>query len=145
MNLITQPNNYSCLPTSYAMVTNTTPEYYFKEIGHDGSGICFPGAPAPFHCRCFSTPECAAVAYKLGFYTYEIPNGYNHGSLIINPDNSKIYRYMAKHVGIILGKHVYSETAHAMAWDRFEVFDPNGFKACKEHYKIDAFIIIGEI
>lgn len=145
MNLIRQPNEFSCLPTSYAMVTGKTPEYYFKEIGHDGSAECFPGAVPPFDRRCFSSPECAEVAYHLGYYSYEIPNGYSHGKLIINPDINKMYKYMAKHKGVILGKFNYSVTAHAMAWDGHEVYDPTGFVTLKEAYEIDSFIIIGEL
>lgn len=152
MNLLRQPNNYSCMPTAFAMATNSTPEYYFKEIGHDGSPILFEDMPEPYNHRCFVYPECFMVALDLGFASTDLPVAYgispsaksSSKSVIIN-QLERVYTRMRHYKGVLFGRYKGSDERHCMAWDGWEVLDPRGFKACKEHYEIDSFVIVTKL
>lgn len=111
------------------MVTDSTAQHYLLACKHAGLS------------RDFASPECCEVAYLLGYFCHEVPNGYSvDGKIVVNPYNTHIYSYMERHQGVILGR-IHNHN-HAAAWDGKKVFDPKGYFNRKENYDIHSFIIV---
>ena len=63
MQLQKQPNKWSCLPTSFAIVLNCPVQEIFDYLGHDGSEIIWPENKDPFNRRAFHIQEMIDFAY----------------------------------------------------------------------------------
>ena len=61
------PNNWSCLPSAFAMCMGTTLQMMCKLIGHDGSAIAWPGYPGPLDRRGFHIQEILHACHKLNY------------------------------------------------------------------------------
>lgn len=57
MNLIKQPNHWTCAAACVCMLTGTTLEEFYAYCGHDGSEDVQPTKKRPFGKRCFSARE----------------------------------------------------------------------------------------
>jgi hypothetical protein len=66
MQLMKQPNRWSCLTTSFAMVLNITYDELIKEIGHDGSKLMWPDLPDPMCRQSFHIQELILCCYRRG-------------------------------------------------------------------------------
>ncbi len=62
MRLLTQPNHWTCLPTSAAMLLNMSLDGVFEYLGHDGSDIVWPDLPEPLCRRAFHIQEIIEMA-----------------------------------------------------------------------------------
>lgn len=65
MQLLTQPNHWTCLPTSAAMLLNMSLDDVLGHIGHDGSEIVWPDLPDPQRRRAFHIQEIVELALAL--------------------------------------------------------------------------------
>lgn len=147
MNLIKQPNAWSCVACSFAMATKRTLEEYIDKIGHDGSEIWWADVAEPYGRRCFTVAECTNVAWNVGYYVHEYRNGYEYGHEPLRkfePNEKELYSIMNRREGVLLATLKGSDNSHCLAWDGAEVLDPLGFKSVKECYNIESFLIIGE-
>lgn len=133
MEMMIQPNAWSCMPTALAMVLNLRPTDVIKVIGHDGSKIC-SNEQEPLCRRGFDYNEIFDVCYKIG-----VPVGLVatkpvsvHEQMIYEEQRAyaRIGSLLQKHRGIILG--LVDGKSHAVAWDTHMVHDPTGYK-----YEID--------
>ena len=68
MKIQKQPNRWSCLPTSFAMILDVDVNELIRKIGHDGSEILWPNLEEPYCRRAFHIEEIAMVCYGLGYY-----------------------------------------------------------------------------
>lgn len=126
MKRIKQPNNWSCLLTSFSMVFDLHIEQLITELGHDGSEIFWPDLPEPLCRRSFHIQEFILLGYKFGwlvtpfefrpvlgvfpgFKTHEINIG----------GEEKIFEIMKGKVGVL------TSNKHAVAWNGIEVLDPD--------------------
>lgn len=144
MNLLLQPNSWSCLPTAFAMCIDRTPKDIFDWLEHDGSKIIWPELPDPECRQGFTIEECihyaiADLIYPIVFWSDIMYAPERGGFQPFNP-MEKIAYYMQLKNGIVLcqgDKH-----GHAVAWNRSEqmVYDPKGFKAPIDEYEILGFI-----
>lgn len=57
MNLIKQPNHWTCAAACVCMLTNTTLDEFYAYCGHDGSEDVTPTKKRAFGKRCFSARE----------------------------------------------------------------------------------------
>jgi hypothetical protein len=64
MRLLTQPNKWTCLPTSVAMLMNVSLDDIFKYLGHDGSDIVWPHLSDPQNRRAFHIQEMIDFALE---------------------------------------------------------------------------------
>ncbi len=124
MQLIRQPNRWTCLPTAVAMAAGVTLEYVLDQIGHDGSEIVFPDLREPLCRRSFHIEEClTAVSDIYGFVPLSVTR--NHGIdedhvVSVQPDLSVLHHSF----GIALGEGV--RNLHAVAFKHTVFYDPNG-------------------
>ncbi len=73
MELLQQPNAWTCGVTALAMCCDTTVERVLELIGHDGSKVVDPTADSIFWRLAGIVPsELALAAYKLGYALVEI-------------------------------------------------------------------------
>jgi hypothetical protein len=136
MRLQRQPNRWSCLPTSFAMVLDVPVEELLRSIGHDGSEIAFPTEPEPACRRGFHIQECIDVALRLGCAVTPIELFPRHApSFSVQPlrvlfgdeqgNLDRFARLIDSGRGIITGpSRVWR---HAVAYDHGIVHDPKGF------------------
>ena len=66
MQLIRQPNKWSCSACAFAMALNLTLEEFINQIGHDGSEIWFPELFEPLCRKGFPFPECIQICLLNG-------------------------------------------------------------------------------
>lgn len=133
MRLIRQPNLWSCLPTSLAMVLSKSVEEIIDNIGHDGSEVCWPELPEPKCRRCFNMQEIIDVAILQGYSLTPIDalpsNGpaLGHERLTYSEEvaSLRINSYLKGFGGIITGK-LPTNMSHAVAWSKEFVYDPVG-------------------
>lgn len=133
-------NDWSCLPTAFAMAIDVSPEWLVQEIGHSGDDepYGYPGLKAGFHEQ-----ECIEVLLRHGYACTPIEVG---PTISPNLDKQKIrriyfggglggnwarlLRHMAGTCGVLTGTHMKSKTAwprgHAVAWDGEVIHDSIG-------------------
>ncbi len=89
MNVVLQPNQYSCAIAATAAALNRTFDEVLKAVGHDGSAILFPGLSEPARRAAIYDEDINVAALRLGFVTMKIA---------VNPcypdkDKTKIPKY----------------------------------------------------
>lgn len=151
MKLIKQPNKWSCLPTSFAMVLECDLSYILRSIGHDGSDIVNPNAPEPFNRRSFHLQELQEFIWNHGFFLTQFDANpclliteYSSPLFIRKAkENNKILKKLLKeNIGVIVGEPQPGKQ-HAVAWNKKLVYDPNGLRYPVEEFPIATFYIIG--
>lgn len=156
MQLKRQPNAWSCVLASAAMVFDTDYKTLIEMIGHDGSEVVLPSLPEPAKRRGFHMQEIIDCAIKLSHAVvpievlpYSTPDGKAEFPInfkirtdnnLFNWDNrSRLLHYMTNGEGIITG--LARKFRHAVAWDGHKIYDPHGltysFNDCK--IEIDCF------
>jgi len=140
MNLQNQPNERSCLVTSFAMCLSTKTEILFAEVGHDGMEVIYPENIPPYDTRPFCPEELYPSCLKRGYSCVAV-NRFNamsmpHGLHVIR---TSFFEYIMQYSGVISCRE-----GHSVAWDKQYIFDPVGKKYPLEKlkYQPDTFIII---
>ena len=142
MILQQSPNNWSCIPTSFAMLFRVKVQKIFDILGHDGSEILWRGAPEPLCRRSFHVQEMIDVGIKLGYFTTVIeaqPLLTIGGRTKAIETPYTIPDYMAWFPGVIMG--IINQNRHAVAYDGYNIYDPNGtiYKYVKSDWKIEMY------
>lgn len=138
---MTQPNRWSCIITSYAMVLDKPIEMLIELVGHDGSEIIWPTQSEP-KCRAGHTHhEMQYVARKLGFYFVDYKPGFiyippGETKPMIRQFNESWKEVLAVHDGVLSGTYEGRTNAHAVAWSAKEglIYDPTGHFAKLEQF-----------
>jgi len=133
MRLQTNPNGWSCLPTSFAMALDISVELMVGLIGHDGSDR--PYESKNFRAG-FHEQECIRVADSLGFTCtpFELvptispfPDGAEARPILYGPDVSanfiEFYTRTLGRQGVICGCNLLG-VGHAVAWTGTRILDP---------------------
>lgn len=145
MNLIKQPNCWSCLPTSFAMAMDFSIELVIHNLGHDGSEIIWPSYPEPIRRKSFHIQELIRLAYNLRYAVIpfdSIPvmapeeDGPEH---VVELDFETILYNCLR--GVITGISP-SGSRHAVAWNGSKVYDPNGTKYDIEEFTIETLWVV---
>ncbi|MEA1999814.1 MAG: hypothetical protein U9N61_10915 [Euryarchaeota archaeon] len=145
MKLQLQPNEWSCLPTAFAMVLNKPVAKVIEDIGHDGSKIIFPEEPEPFCRRSFHIQELTDICMLRNIAVIPIecsPVSEACGHKYNIPVHSKrLDYYLVNYNGVLTGIGS-SGKPHAVAWGSGKVFDPNGTTYSIENFSIHMYFLI---
>jgi hypothetical protein len=133
MILQNQPNRWSCLPTSLAMLSDKSFNEIIALIGHDGSEIVFKDLPEPQCRRSFLIEEIQYITPTLGFVLVPYFPGVVYKpqeKLSIQVDFPQLGAKMMERDGIIFGYPMGRTLGHVVAWSALEalIYDPNGTK-----------------
>lgn len=131
MQLVRNPNSWSCLLASVAMVLEMTIEELIEEVGHDGSEIVCPDLKSPGNRKAFHIQEFISIILEKGFAITDVairpvstPDGKCEYEIKFPDSMKRFRRLMAGVKGIIVGKN--REWYHAVAWDGKIIYDPAG-------------------
>lgn len=147
MKLQLQPNDWSCLVTAFSMATDIDFNTFIEHIGHDGSEIIYPDLGEPFWRRSFHEQEVINVALLHGLSVTRIdrkPQSYVDETHSFNLPNVYLKDYLEKYTGVLVGIGS-KNTPHAVAWDGYNVIDPNGTIYKIANFRIWTFYIICKI
>jgi hypothetical protein len=134
--MLIQPNDWSCLPTAFAMVTHSLPRDIFEFINHDGSEIIWPELPEPYCRRSFAIDEMIDYCVSTMHYPVEVcqdtsyaPEGV-HSFFQPYHNPGERWKHYLKRPAVLLGFGKETGERHAVAWCQKErkIFDPNGSK-----------------
>lgn len=148
MKLLIQPNKWSCLPTSLAMLLDETVDDIIKEIGHDGSEI-INNLNEPHNRKGFHIQELVKICLNRNIALIHFDtmvckhNGDYHTSY---DDSEYVNELMKDNSGIILG--VINNRDHAVAWNSKEgcIYDPNGTIYAKGFISsIESFLMMKDL
>jgi hypothetical protein len=149
MNLLVQPNKWSCLTTSLAMLCDVSHDKIIEIIGHDGSEIIHPKMDEPYCRRSFAINELTKAALALGYALVEI-----EGTSLLSPTGLEVDAVpvtipyweddmLLNYDALLLGEG-RSGISHAAAWNhqRSLVYDPNGSRYQINFFRRESFYII---
>ena len=138
MILHRNPNNWSCLPTAFAMVIGQTPEWVIEQIGHDGSDEPYtdPDFKAGFHEQ-----ECIEVLSALGYACTPIEilprispfaDGRDARTIFFGEGTAanwlRVTHHLERSRGVLTGIYTSPRRSagHAVAWDcdTMTIYDP---------------------
>lgn len=110
-----QPNQWTCLPTSLAMLVDRPVAEILPLFGHDGSEAVEGN---PFGRRCFYDLECIRVAYDMGvhlvpFVRYLQISESRRECLV---DDLTFKRMLECNSGLIMGVNHLSGIGHSVTW-----------------------------
>ncbi len=117
-----QPNEWSCLPTAFAMAFRIPVAEVFERIGHDGSRLDGEGKETGFHNQ-----ELVDLAFDLGYHVITVEAGPTLGDNEFKYlTNDKYYDRMTKYLetysGIIEG--YCGNQRHAIYWENGSAVNP---------------------
>ena len=143
MEMRRQPNAWSCVLASAAMVLDTDVKTLIEMIGHDGSEVVLPTLPEPAKRRGFHMQEIIDCAIKLSHtitpievLPYSTPDGKAEFPVNFQISNEeRLLHYMKRGSGIITG--LARKFRHAVAWDGNKIFDPHGLTYPLQDCKIE--------
>lgn len=149
MILLQQPNRWSCLITSWAMVLNVSVEDLCLLIGHDGSEILYPDIPEPQKRRSFHPAEFNRPALSSGFAVvpielnpcWVIPDSEDVEKLEhLEGNKTNILSWMNKYDGVITGQTLKGKW-HAVAWNCYQelLYDPSYSLLKLKEFKVHTF------
>lgn len=122
MHLLKQPSDWSCMPTSLAMLAEVSVEEIFRDMGHDGSAPD-PGGP---HGRvAFGGHELVLSAYRRGIWL--VPFLRTHPSTGKEfLDVQTLVGLLERHSGVLCGNWHGNRWGHAVGWNHAELsaYDP---------------------
>lgn len=149
MQLLHQPNCWSCSVTALAMVIDRSISEVISVIGHDGSEVVAPELPSsdPLRHHGFHLQELVDAAIWFGYRPIWIElepvarignkdidihfrSWVYNGDIDIAPtcefpgNLGRFQYYMTKNKGIILGENYHC--CHWVAWDGRDFYDPAG-------------------
>ncbi len=147
-----QPNGWSCLPTSFAMVLEVDVKDIFGWLDHDGSEIIWPELPEPLCRRAFHIQEM--VDYCMAADTMVTPIEFcpclqptdESLQFVINLNHglSRIQKYLRTYRGVLAGV-LGNGNRHCVAWSHPYTFDPAQFgrsALLPTDFQIDTFYIV---
>jgi len=133
MELQTQPNNWSCMVTAFAIALGVPVDYIIKILGHDGSEIIFPDLPEPECRRGFHIQEIidfARIHREQAIVEiqpqYCFGNRYDEKTWTPDIDFVKRFENAMRDYRGVIGLRLVSGRQHALAWDRKLTYDPRG-------------------
>ena len=118
----TQPNHWTCLPTSFAIVLGCEVSEIFDYLKHDGSDVLWPDLPEPMCRRSFHIQEmydfCLDRNYAVTPFV-PVMGIAPIGGLVMTVKDERIVERMSHYQGVLTGH------THAVAWSGDQVFDPS--------------------
>lgn len=140
MKLIKQPNNYSCMAASAAMLFHYSIEEIYSFVGHDGSQVIHTNLPDPLCFKGIHIQEIIDVADRLSysmtpieFEPWQTSDGVNEYK--IQFPEERFWNHLKDNKGLLIGK---AKTHwHVCAWSGQHVFDPAGLVYSFSDIKID--------
>lgn len=132
MTIQKQPNNFTCLPTAFAMVLDVPVFEVIKELGHDGSQIVFPQSPEPWNMGGWHPQEFKLLCWNHGFSVTEffkttvLKNHLTGEKIKFDPFDFR--KVLFGNMGVCC------TIKHAYAWDGMTLINP----ADGERYSLDA-------
>ncbi len=130
MKLQRQPNVASCLATSFAIVLDVPVEEIFKELGHDGMDVVFPGLPGCRKYRVFHIQEMIDLCFRRNRAVTVVearPNRQESDKVFELPGDyhERFANHLRDSIGVLVGETF--TRPHAVAWNGFEqkVYDPD--------------------
>jgi len=125
MELLPKPENWQCVPTSFAMVLGIPVAQVIAEIGHDG-GELLPGGRRGHHVQ-----EMIDLCLRHGFAVTPIEacpvsqtmTGQTYAILAPARGEDRFLTALATTQGVIEG--VGSYCGHMVAYDHGRIFDPD--------------------
>ncbi len=147
MELLLQPNVWSCLPTSFAMVIDKTPKDAFDYLGHDGSEILIPGFEDPVGRKGFHIQEMIAWCLSMHYYPVEViaqpMTAYSEDRHSFYDNTKLLEEQLDKRNGVLIG-FTEDQKYHAVAWDHESqlIFDPTGYRVPITTFAIESFFPI---
>lgn len=131
MQLIRNPNAWSCLLASMAMVLDRSTEKLIEAIGHDGSEIMFPDLLEPAKRRGFHIQEFISLILESGYAVtaievlpYSTPDGEHEFPINFPNFENRFWNLTYCVPGIFTGMR--PQRRHAVAWDGYKIYDPLG-------------------
>lgn len=117
-----QPNRWSCIPTSLAMLVDRPVSEIIPLFGHDGSDHV---PENPFQRRCFYDLEAVQVAFKLGvhlvpFVRYLQISETRRDCLI---DDQTFVRMLESASGLLMGTNRLTGIGHSVCLVDRSIFD----------------------
>jgi hypothetical protein len=144
LKLQKQPNEWSCLPTAFAMVLDIPVAKIFETLDHDGSEVIFPDEPEPYCRRSFHIQEMIDVCMlrNIGVVAVELhPVSEAQGHQYKVPvSNRRLDYYIVNYNGVLVGVGS-SGKPHAVAWNGDKIYDPNGTTYGITDFTIDTFYL----
>lgn len=133
MILQLQPNNWSCLLTSFAMAYDMPVADLVDLVGHDGSDIVWPHLAPPNNRRGFHIQELIMAGNSLGYTVTPFePRPVLMSSDMGDPKPLDLDRWlerftaiMAIGIGVLTGQ-TNTGARHAIACNMGKPFDPSG-------------------
>ncbi len=135
MELIKQPNSWSCTAAAAAMAFDCEIEDITERVGHNGNEIIHHGLRPPACFKGFHIQEIVDVGWTLGFSMTLIESAPSQ-----TPDGVHIYDitkwsqfdnnqqrfecYIDNNQGILIGKA--QNYWHAVAFEKGTIYDPQG-------------------
>jgi hypothetical protein len=131
------PNNWSCLPTSFAMVLGVPVKDVIEMCGHDGSQYWWvptpehPNSiPEPYGRRGFHIQEMIWVAYQLGYSVTPFEGRpqskcwFRESCIELSLDETRMKIVLVNN-GVLTGMTLEGQR-HAIAYIRHRAYDPSG-------------------
>jgi hypothetical protein len=142
MLLQTQPNNWSCLPTAFAMVLDVPVALFIEQLGHDGSQQHWERYRLAWHIQ-----EIAKVCYdyygvcvtQLEAVTLAAPTpGYDPHEQTY--DLSEYYGADAGVAGVTNTRGI----GHALAFSKSHFYNPSSGRECSlKDYQVHTVWLLG--
>ncbi len=154
MNLQQQTNQYTCLPTSFAMALDIPIGIILNYFGHDGSELL-----DEYQHRGFHPSEMIYYAYKKGYYVIPFetePELVNENGKVFSINQhfidyrGEVIRIMDNNIGVLTGRTKLGKL-HAVCWHKKIIYDPNFSiytlknKDGTYNFIIETFYMIGKI
>ena len=147
MELITQPNDWSCNACAWAMALGMSLEDMVADVGHDGSAIWNTTLPEPSNRTGFIDDQLIWLAVRRGF-----------GSTVVFPASAVQARWGRKMEGrfctdeefeaflrerhgvLEVKSHRFRGGLHACAWNGEKVYDPVEGIQDRSAYEVQCFL-----
>lgn len=145
MELLIQPNRWSCVLTSFAMATDISEQELIKALRHNGSERIFPDLPEPLCRRGFDPREFVFPLFVRGINVVQV-DAYlirSFGDQTYSKDNrTEMFLLMTKNKGVLTGV-TKNNKYHTVAWNGSEIYDPNGTIYGLGLFSVDCFYLVG--
>jgi hypothetical protein len=148
-------NNWSCLPTAFAIVLDIRPEFLIRQLGHDGSEIVRPEKPDPESRRSFHIQELIDYCYRHEIAvtpieanpSSHVEEGKKQFLEFQGGNQDRMLRYLQNSVGVLTGQSVGSGQFHAVAWNGHssKVYNPNGIIQTLNDFAINTYWLCHQI
>lgn len=143
-----QPNQWSCLPTAFAIVLNEPVDKIISDIGHDGSEIIFPDLTEPYRRKAFHIQELIDICILRDICVVQVeqqPISEALGHRYLLPTYlPRLEYYTQRFTGVLTGLGPTGRP-HAVAWDRNKIYDPTGFEYDIDMFNINMFLLTVKI